>query len=59
MSACALLLVGSGVLEGYVSPNPRFSLATRVTIGVGYWLFMVALLSGRLLPRRRDELHAP
>jgi uncharacterized membrane protein SpoIIM required for sporulation len=49
--ACALLLVGAGVLEGYVSPNPRFTLWTRVALGVGYWLFMVALLSGWLFPR--------
>jgi uncharacterized membrane protein SpoIIM required for sporulation len=53
LAACALLLVGAGLIEGYVSPNPRFSLAARVGIGVGYWLFMLALLSGRLLPRRR------
>jgi uncharacterized membrane protein SpoIIM required for sporulation len=52
LGACALLLVGAGLIEGYVSPNPRFSLATRVVIGVGYWLFMLALLSGRLFPRR-------
>jgi uncharacterized membrane protein SpoIIM required for sporulation len=50
--ACALLLAGAGVLEGFVSPNPRFTLPARVAIGVGYWLLMVALLSGRLLPRR-------
>src|SRR5215469_5102483 len=46
--ACALLLVGAGLIEGYVSPNPRFGLVARVGIGVGYWLFMLALLSGRL-----------
>jgi uncharacterized membrane protein SpoIIM required for sporulation len=46
--ACAVLLVGSGVLEGYVSPDPRFSLTARLGIGIGYWLVMVALLSGRL-----------
>jgi uncharacterized membrane protein SpoIIM required for sporulation len=51
--ACAVLLVGSGILEGYVSPDPRFSLAARLAIGVGYWLVMVALLSGRLIPRAR------
>jgi uncharacterized membrane protein SpoIIM required for sporulation len=50
--ACALLLIGCGVLEGYVSPDPRFPLWARVTIGISYWLFMVALLSGRLFPRR-------
>jgi uncharacterized membrane protein SpoIIM required for sporulation len=53
LSACALLLVGAGLLEGYVSPNPRLSLATKAAIGVGYWLFMVALLSGRLFVQRR------
>ena len=50
--ACALLLVGAGVLEGYVSPNPRFTLAARVALGVGYWCFMLALLSGMLWGRR-------
>ena len=53
LSACALLLVGAGLLEGYVSPNSHVPLAARVTIGVGYWLFMVALLTGRLFPRQR------
>jgi len=50
--ACALLLVGSGMLEGYVSPNPRFALWARVAIGVSYWLVMIALLSGWLFGRR-------
>ena len=51
--AGAVLLVGSGFLEGYISPDPRFSLTTRLVIGIGYWLVMVALLSGRLFPRAR------
>jgi uncharacterized membrane protein SpoIIM required for sporulation len=51
--ACAVLLVGSGLLEGFVSPDPRVPLTVRLSIGIGYWLFMVALLSGRLFPRRR------
>lgn len=46
--ACALLLVGCGLIEGYISPDPRFSLTLRILIGVSYWLFMLALLSGRL-----------
>jgi len=50
--ACAVLLIGAGVLEGYVSPNPRFPLWSRVTLGLGYWLFMIALLSGWLFGRR-------
>jgi uncharacterized membrane protein SpoIIM required for sporulation len=49
--ACALLLIGAGAIEGYVSPNPTFGLWSRVTIGVCYWMLMIALLSGRLLGR--------
>jgi len=46
--ACAVLLVGAGFIEGYVSPNASFALPARIAIGVSYWLFMLALLSGRL-----------
>jgi uncharacterized membrane protein SpoIIM required for sporulation len=46
--ACVVLLVGSGVIEGYVSPNPVFPLWTRIAIGVSYWAFMIALLNGWL-----------
>jgi len=48
-----LLLVGSGVIEGYVSPNPAFPLWTRILIGATYWLFMLALLNGWLFRARR------
>jgi uncharacterized membrane protein SpoIIM required for sporulation len=51
--ACVLLLVGAGLIEGYVSPNPRFPLSARVAIGVSYWLFMVLMLSGALFGRPR------
>jgi len=50
-----LLLIGSGLIEGYVSPNPAFSLATRITIGVSYGIFMFLLLSGWLWPRRKQR----
>lgn len=46
--ACAVLLVGAGLIEGFVSPNPRVPVSARVAIGVGYWLLMVGMLSGRL-----------
>ncbi|MGH8217538.1 MAG: stage II sporulation protein M [Steroidobacteraceae bacterium] len=49
--ACALLLCGSGLLEGFISPNPRFSIPVRLAIGLGYWLVMLLLLSGRWLAR--------
>jgi uncharacterized membrane protein SpoIIM required for sporulation len=52
LAACALLLIGCGFIEGFVSPNPRPSMALRALIGGGYWLFMLLLLSGRLFIRR-------
>jgi uncharacterized membrane protein SpoIIM required for sporulation len=45
---CALLLVGCGLIEGFVSPDPRFPMVSRVTIGVAYWLLMCIFMSGRL-----------
>lgn len=45
---CALLLVASGLIEGYVSPDPAFPLASRVVIGVSAWVLMVMALNGRL-----------
>lgn len=50
--ACVLLLVGSGLIEGYISPNPAFSLPTRIAIGVTYWLFMLAFLNGWFFRKR-------
>jgi uncharacterized membrane protein SpoIIM required for sporulation len=49
---CAALLVGCGFIEGYVSPDPAFPMASRIVIGVGYWLVMCGLLSGRVFARR-------
>ena len=42
--ACAVLLVGSGIIEGYLSPRADVPLGMRVAVGVGYWLMMVILL---------------
>jgi uncharacterized membrane protein SpoIIM required for sporulation len=52
LAACVPLLIGAGLIEGYVSPNPHLSLSAHVAIGVGYWLFMVLMLSGALFGRR-------
>ena len=57
--ACAVLLIGTGLIEGYVSPDPRFPLWTRVVIGVGYWFLMVALLRGWLFGRTRSAQTLP
>ena len=49
----ALLLVGAGTIEGFISPNPDYDLTVRVSVGVGYGIFMVLLLGGWLWPRNR------
>jgi uncharacterized membrane protein SpoIIM required for sporulation len=49
---CAVLLVGCGFIEGFISPDPRFPMASRITIGIGYWLIMWALMTGRLFANR-------
>lgn len=54
--ACAALLVGSGLIEGYISPRPHFPLWARLTIGIGYWIVMIALLQGWFF---RHARHAP
>lgn len=50
---CSLLLVGAGLIEGFISPDPTFPLASRLVIGLAYWVIMVLALSGRLFGVRR------
>lgn len=57
--ACVVLLIGSGLIEGYVSPDPDFALWTRIVIGVAYWLLMVAILKGWLFRRGRASPSRP
>lgn len=57
--ACALLLLGSGLIEGFISPNPRFSIPFRLVVGLGYWSLMILLLSGRLIPQPKSARLEP
>jgi uncharacterized membrane protein SpoIIM required for sporulation len=59
MTAVVLLLLGCGVIEGYVSPNPRIPLAARIAIGAGYFVFMIALLRGWLFSWRGGATALP
>jgi uncharacterized membrane protein SpoIIM required for sporulation len=45
---CVALLLGCGLIEGYLSADPRVPSWLRLTVGLSYWLFMVALLTGGL-----------
>jgi uncharacterized membrane protein SpoIIM required for sporulation/uncharacterized RDD family membrane protein YckC len=51
--AVTLLLIVCGFIEGYVSPNPEVPRWARVTIGVGFWLFMISFLRGYVFGRSR------
>ena len=53
MAVVTLLLLICGFIEGYVSPDPEVPRWARVTIGVGYWLFMISLLRGYVFGRSR------
>jgi len=59
MVVVTLLLLGCGFIEGYVSPDPEIPRWARVTIGVGYWLFMVSLLRGYVFGRSRGGEPVP
>ena len=54
--ACTLLLVGAGLIEGYVSPRAMFPTWAHVMIGVSYWLLMIALLKGWFFPNRTKRV---
>ena len=53
LAVVTLLLFVCGFIEGYVSPDPEVPRWARVTIGVGYWLFMISLLRGYVFGRSR------
>lgn len=46
MLVCVVFLVGAGVIEGYISPNPVFPLPARIVIGTAYMFLFVAVISG-------------
>ena len=51
--ACALLLLGCGLIEGFLSPHQAVSIPVRLAVGLGYWTLMLLWLGGRLFPRRK------
>jgi uncharacterized membrane protein SpoIIM required for sporulation len=53
MVAVVVLLLICGFIEGYVSPVPEVPRWARITIGLGYWLFMISMLRGYVFGRSR------
>jgi uncharacterized membrane protein SpoIIM required for sporulation len=50
-----LLLVGCGLIEGYVSPNDSYPIGSRLLIGALWWFIMWAALTGRLYGRNQTR----
>lgn len=48
MAVCLAFMVGAGIIEGYISPDPSFPLAAKIAIGVAYWIVFVLVLSGAI-----------
>jgi len=59
MFVVVLLLFICGFIEGYVSPDPEVPRWARLTIGIGYWFFMVSLLRGYVFGRSRGGQAIP
>lgn len=43
----ALFLVGAGLIEGFISPDPDIPLWLRITVGVSYGVLLWMVLTGR------------
>lgn len=43
-----LFLIGAGLVEGYISPDPRFPLVTRCIVGVGFGAIFWLTITGAL-----------
>lgn len=52
MVLCAVFLVGAGIIEGYVSPDPAFPLGTRLAVGLAYFALFILTLAGFRVPSR-------
>ncbi len=51
LGVLCVLLVGCGLIEGYVSPDDGYPVAARIAIGAAWWFIMWTALTGRLYGR--------
>ncbi len=56
--ACVLLLLGCGLIEGFLSVRAAVSIPVRLAVGLGYWTLMLLWLGGRLIPRAKAQATA-
>lgn len=53
LPVCAIFLVGAGLIEGYVSPDRGYDVASRIVIGISYGILLWLVLTGRAFRRWR------
>jgi len=51
MIFCAVLLVGCGLIEGFISAEPSYPFASRAVIGIASWLIAMSAATGLLYRR--------
>jgi uncharacterized membrane protein SpoIIM required for sporulation len=51
MIFCAILLVGAGLIEGFISAEPGYPFASRAVIGAASWVIAAAAATGALYRR--------
>ncbi len=55
MLLCVIFLVGAGLIEGYISPDPQFSMTFRIVVGFAYLMVFVFALRGFGLRKRAER----
>ncbi len=48
LALCVPALVVCGLIEGYISPDPRFNMTLRLSVGITWWVVFMLLLTGRM-----------
>ncbi len=52
---CVVFLVGAGLIEGYISPDPAFPLSFRIGVGLSYGVLLWAVLTGKIWVWRKGH----
>ncbi len=59
LPVCVLFLIGAGLIEGYISPDPAFSLSFRIGVGLSYGVLLWGVVTGKIWQWRKHPLPVP
>lgn len=48
LPVCVVFLIGAGLIEGYISPNPAIPFVFRIGVGLSYGVLLWAVLTGKI-----------